>query len=94
MGLEVFWSHFAELKLKEIYEYYQLNASNRVAIKIIDGIVKQTLNLNETPEIGQKEIHLNEEVREFPYLIYQNYKIIYYIFNKFVLKNAPTTLIL
>ncbi len=27
----------------------------------------------------KKEIHLKEGIREFRYLIYQNYKIIYYI---------------
>lgn len=70
MGLVVFWSQFAELKLKEIFEYYRANASNSVAFKITDGIINQTLYLNENPEIGQKEIYLEEATRTFRYLIF------------------------
>ncbi len=33
MGLEIFWSEFAKLKLKQIYQYYSLKATKTVAKK-------------------------------------------------------------
>jgi|SRR5690625_1310658 len=79
MGLEVFWSEFAKLKLEEIYHYYRLTASKKVAKKIINGIVDQTIDLDKSPKIGQIESALKDNVHEFRYLIHSNYKIIYYI---------------
>jgi plasmid stabilization system protein ParE len=35
--------------------------------------------LNKNPEIGRVEDALDDEEREFRYLAYSNYKIIYYI---------------
>lgn len=82
MGLEIFWSEFAKLKLEEIYQYYRLKVSKKVAKKIVNGIVDQTIDLDKNPEIGQIESFLKDKVREFRYLVYSNYKIIYYINKK------------
>jgi len=79
MGLEIFWSEFAKLKLEEIYQYYRLKVSKKVAKKIVNGIVDKTIDLDKNPEIGQIESSLKDKVREFRYLVYSNYKIIYYI---------------
>lgn len=53
MELKVFWSDFAKIKLGEIFEYYKLKASLKVANKIVNGIVNRTIDLNKTPRIGQ-----------------------------------------
>ncbi len=82
MGLEIFWSEFAKLKLEEIYQYYRLKVSKKVAKKIVNGIVDQTIDLGKNPEIGQIESSLKDKVREFRYLVNSNYKIIYYINRK------------
>ena len=79
MELEVFWSEFAKGKLEEIFDYYKLKASLKIANKIISGIVNQTIELNKMPEIGQVEEILKDDEREFRYLVYTNYKIVYYI---------------
>ena len=79
MELEVFWSNFAKNKLEEIFDYYKLKAGLKVANKIINGIVNQTIGLNKTPVRGQIEDIFKDDDREFRYLVYTNYKIVYYI---------------
>lgn len=94
MELDIFWSHFAKLKLEEIYRYYRLRAGKKVATRIVDGIVEQTIILDGNPEIGQVESALNDKFREFRYLVYTNYKIIYYInkvANRIVIANVFDT---
>lgn len=82
MELEVFWSKFAENKLEEIFDYYKFKASLKVAKKIVNGIVNQTIDLNKTPTRGQIEDIFKDDEREFRYLVYTNYKIVYYINRK------------
>lgn len=79
MELEIFWSHFAEDKLKEIFEYYKLKAGIKVATKIANQIVDCTINLDKNPRIGTIEELLKDRKQEFRYLVSTNYKIIYYI---------------
>ncbi len=79
MELEVYWVQFAENKLWEIYNYYKLNAGVTIAKKIVNGIVDTTTNLKQYPKIGQIEIYLSNRDEEFRYLVYKNYKIIYWV---------------
>ena len=79
MELEVFWSNFAKNKLEEIFDFYKLKASLKVAKKIVNGIVNQTIDLNKTPARGQIEDIFKDDDREFRYLVFTNYKIVYYI---------------
>jgi len=37
MNLEIIWSDFAEKQLDDIFEYYEKNASNRVAKEMVQG---------------------------------------------------------
>ena len=79
MGLIVYWTQIAEDKLDDIFYYYKLKASIKVAQNLVNGIVDTTINLNKNPKIGQREILLKDRFQEFRYLIYKNYKIIYWI---------------
>ena len=79
MGLTVFWTHFAENKLDDIYKYYKEKAGIRIAKKLINEIVNASLELEKSPLIGQKELLLKDRIQEFRYLVYNNYKIIYWI---------------
>lgn len=79
MGLEIFWSQFAEDQLQDIYQYYKFKAGVKAAKKIINEIVDRTFILNENYKIGQVEDLLIERKQEFRYLVSGNYKIIYYI---------------
>ena len=79
MELIVYWTQITEDKLDDIFKYYRLKASLSIAQNLINGIVDSTINLDKNPQIGQKEILLTDRFQEFRYLIYKNYKIIYWI---------------
>jgi len=79
MELEVYWTQFAQEKLDEIFNYYVKTASENVARDLITGIIDKTINLGKNPKIGQKEELLLHRPEEFRYLVYKNYKIIYWI---------------
>lgn len=79
MELIVYWTQFAEDKLDDIFNYYKLKASVRIAQNLTNGIIDATIDLVKNPQIGQKEILLSERFQEFRYLVYKNYKIIYWV---------------
>ncbi|WP_396192998.1 type II toxin-antitoxin system RelE/ParE family toxin [Flavobacterium sp.] len=79
MELEVYWTNFAEDKLTDIFEYYKYTAGLKVAQKLINGIIDESLKLGKSPFIGQKEELLKDRIQEYRYLVFKNYKIIYWI---------------
>jgi plasmid stabilization system protein ParE len=83
MELEVYWTQLAEDKLEDIYNYYKLKAGKRIAKKLIHGIVDITIDLHKQPEIGPVEFLLNKRKQEFRYLVFKNYKIVYWINSDF-----------
>ncbi|WP_158838067.1 type II toxin-antitoxin system RelE/ParE family toxin [Polaribacter sp. L3A8] len=81
MELTVFWTEFSEKELESIFKYYKEKANVTVAKEIIYGIYEETLKLKQQPRIGQVEEFLKQRKQEFRYLVYKNYKIIYWINN-------------
>ncbi len=79
MALIVYWAQFAENKLEDIFSYYSQKASLRIASQLVDGIISRSLELEKNPLLGQKELNLADRLQEFRYLVYKNYKIIYWI---------------
>ncbi len=79
MIMTVYWTTFAENKLTDIYNYYETTASIQVAQKLINGIIDKTISLDKNPNIGQKEELLSNRPQNFRYLVFKNYKIIYWI---------------
>ncbi len=79
MELKIYWTDFSKTQLRDIFEYYKENASLKVAKNITLGIAKETLKLQKQPTIGQIEELLIDRPNEFRYLVYKNYKIIYWI---------------
>lgn len=79
MGLEVYWLELAIYKLESIYEYYSIKASKNVANKIVNGIVNETIGIEQQPEIRQIGLNLKHRHKVFRYLIHKNYKIVYWI---------------
>jgi plasmid stabilization system protein ParE len=77
--LTVYWTSFAEDKLNNIFEYYVVKASVRIAKKLVLGIIERTINLDKNPYMGQKEELLADRPQGFRYLVYKNYKIVYWI---------------
>ena len=82
MELTVYWTQFAEYKLEDVFFYYSQKASVRLAQKIIDEIIGRSLELASNPLMGQKEILLEDRIQEFRYLLYKNFKIIYWVNDK------------
>jgi len=76
MGLSILWTRFAENKLEDIYKYYRKKAGKSVSKKLVNGIINSTIELTNSPFIGQLEQELIDRPQEFRYLIYKNYKII------------------
>lgn len=81
MELKIYWTDFAKAELKKIFDYYKKEASLTVAKKLVVGITRETLKLkpHSTNAIGQKEELLESYSEEIRYLVYKNYKIIYWI---------------
>jgi len=78
MAIKVIWTDFAKAELRKIFDYYKVKASPIVAKSLVKGIVKKGNTLDFQTKIGQKEELLSERPQEFRYLIYKNYKIIYW----------------
>jgi len=79
VALEVYWTQFAENKLEDIFLYYSQVAGIRTASRIVSGIISRSLELEKTPLLGPKEMQLSDRIREFRYLVYRNYKLIYWV---------------
>jgi plasmid stabilization system protein ParE len=79
MELEVYWTDFSKKELKNIFNYYKENTSLHVAKRLVIGITKETIKLKKQPNIGPVEEFLKEDSRDFRYLVYKNYKIIYLV---------------
>lgn len=79
MELGIYWTEFSQRELNEIYKFYRDWASIRIAKRMINGIFQETLILKSQPQIGQIEELLRNRNQEFRYLIYKNYKIIYWV---------------
>jgi plasmid stabilization system protein ParE len=79
MDVVVIWSDSAIEDLHNIYNFHLINANKRVADRLANSIVDQTLLLEQTPGMGQSEdllAHLQKEIR---FLVHKKYKIVYWI---------------
>ena len=45
MELDVYWLELAENKLEDIYIYYSVKASKKIAQKLVAGIVDRTIGI-------------------------------------------------
>lgn len=79
MGLIVYWTRFAENKLDKIFDYYESKVSGGLAQNLVNGILDRTIGLEQNPQIGQEEELIHDRQQKFRYLVYKNYKIIYWI---------------
>jgi len=83
MEVKIYWTDFAKRQLQDIFDYYNENASLRVAEKLVEGIVDESFKLERQPEIGQEEALLTGYDFTYRYIIYKSYKIVYMIdFNR------------
>lgn len=78
MEIRIEWSELSERQLKDIFDYYSVEASTRIARKIINRIVERVSILENNPFAGPKEELLSNHPDEYRYLVESNYKIIYW----------------
>ncbi len=78
MALKIYWTFFAKNELQKIFDYYKVHASVEIAQKLASGIVNKTLILKSHPRAGKSEELLSDRNQDFRYLVYKNYKIIYW----------------
>ncbi len=76
---QVIWTNFAISELKNIYLYYRMVATDKVADKIRKSIFDSTRHLSKQPLIGAVEENLIDLKQGHRYLVVGNYKIIYRI---------------
>ncbi|GAA4162464.1 hypothetical protein GCM10022217_29930 [Chryseobacterium ginsenosidimutans] len=55
MAVKIFWTDFAKEQLRNIFDYYKLKASPKIAKNLVTGIVEKTNTLDFQKEIGQKK---------------------------------------
>ena len=80
MELTINFTPLSKEKLKDIYDYYKLKANVNVANKIVNGIIDKTDVLVKYSDIGQYEPLLSDSKVEYRYLVFKNYKIIYWTY--------------
>ena len=81
MELEIYWTDFSKKALKDIFDYYKVKASLKVAKTLALWITKEASKLKKQPTIGQVESLINDS-EDFRYLVFKNYKIIYLVNTK------------
>jgi plasmid stabilization system protein ParE len=79
MALKIYWSDFSKSQLQSIFDFYKKEAGARISRKLIQAIVVETERLSLQPFMGQKEELLTDRQEDFRFMIYKNYKIIYWI---------------
>ena len=84
MGIKIDWSELSSKQLIDIYNYYSLKASPRIAKKIINRIIDMVEVLRKNPLSGSKEKLLEGMPEDFRYLVESNYKIIYWQEDKII----------
>ena len=79
MELTLNWTESSRNELLKLFFYYKHQSNLKNARNKIEKISKQVLLLKKQPFIGQKEELLTGGKEEFRYLLFSNYKIIYYV---------------
>ena len=78
MEVRIVWSEQSERQLKDIFDYYSIEVSPRIANKVINRILDRVSILESNPLAGTKEELLYDYPVEYRYLVERNYKIIYW----------------
>ncbi|HUH34233.1 MAG TPA: type II toxin-antitoxin system RelE/ParE family toxin [Moheibacter sp.] len=85
--MKIIWTDFAVNNLKDIFDYYKMKASYKIAHKIRKQILSSTKQLSNNPESGQIEFNLVKLNQKHRYIVCGNYKIIYKIKGKKIIIN-------
>ena len=84
MEIKVFWNQTALENLEDIFEYYKYQASIKTARKLVRDLVKSSIHIQNSSKIGRIEELLKDRKYEYRYLIFDNYKIIYWAEDSYI----------
>lgn len=80
LSFKIVWTEFAEWNLHEIYRYlFSKSKSEKIAKNYILNLVLRVEQLEKFPDSGHKEEALLEMGKDFRFLVYKNYKIVYFV---------------
>jgi plasmid stabilization system protein ParE len=79
MGLKIYWTDLSKIEMKSIYFFLKREGNKDIAKKITKEITAEIKLLINQPYIGKIEQLLVGSSKEFRSLIYNNYKILYWI---------------
>lgn len=79
MELDVYWTRIAVNKLFAIMEHYRSIEGTMVASALFDGLLDETLALENDPYLGEPEPALSDRPQNFRYLLHKNFRILYWI---------------
>lgn len=77
--MKIVWSHVAIISLREIYNFYKENVSQKVASNIRDNILRSVSILKKQPYIGKNESFNTNNDKSYLVIISGIYKIYYNI---------------
>ena len=83
--MEVRFSEWAEICLKEIYDHYSEEASPEKASEIVNKIIDRAESLDKYPDRGRVEDDLISLGKGHRYLLEYHYKIIYKVDSEIVI---------
>jgi len=75
----VFWTEKAKFDLKEIFDFFLTEVSEKVANSIINSILTKTKQIEINPLSGSIEPYLTNLKKQYRRIIEGNYKIVYRI---------------
>ena len=75
--MKILWTDFASSVLANIYSYYRVEASLKVAKRIRSDVFKAVRQLEHHPQSGQIEETLKELGEDHRYLVVGNHKVVY-----------------
>ena len=84
MEIKVLWTQTALNNLEDIFEYHKFKASVVVARNLVKKLVKTTILLQNSPEMGRKEDFLRHRKFDYRFIVEGNYKIIYWIEDNYI----------
>ena len=69
MEIKVLWSDSALSQLEDIYDYFKIKASPKIAKNIVKSLVEETIILEQSPLNGTKEPLLSQKPYEYRFLV-------------------------
>ena len=75
--MQIEWTLSAQRDLRKVYQFYELNFSEKIAQKVVSRILKTSKNLKYGKSIGQEEELLKKLNQNHRYLLSEHNKIIY-----------------